>query len=215
MKNKLSPSMLSADFADLKTDLKKMEDAGADWLHVDIMDGHFVPNITFGPDQMGQLKKACSLPFDVHLMISHPLQYIPAFIKNGADLLAVHVETTDDMAACYDLCEAAGVKKGLVLSPDTPAEAVLPWLDRVDLILLMSVYPGFGGQSYIPATTDKIARVKALIGERPIDLEVDGGINKQTAPEVLAAGCNVLVAGSAVFGGDIAHNISEFKELMA
>ena len=210
----LSPSMLSADFACLEKDLKAIEQYGADWLHVDVMDGHFVPNITFGPDQMKCLKKVCSLPFDVHLMISDPEKYIPRFIECGADLISVHVETDNDIAKCFDFCDEKGVRKGLVLSPDTEAEAVIPWLDRIDLILVMSVYPGFGGQSYIKSSSDKIRRLKELIGDRNILIEVDGGVKNETAQEILDAGCDVLVAGSAVFGGDIKKNIADLKEYL-
>lgn len=211
MRKLLAPSMLSADFAHLARDLKAAEDAGADWLHVDIMDGHFVPNITFGPDQTAALRGCVSLPFDVHLMITNPEEYVQKFIDAGADLISVHVETDNDLNRCFEMMEAAGVKKGLVLSPDTPVSAAAPWLERVDLILLMSVYPGFGGQRYIPETTEKIREMKALIGERDVLLEVDGGINTETIAEVFRAGCDVAVAGSAVFGGDIAANMKELK----
>lgn len=207
----LSSSILAADFANMGEDLKKLEEYGSDWVHVDIMDGHFVPNITFGPDQMKMLRPYTTLPFDVHLMIDHPEEYVPRFIDSGADLISVHVESEDDLDKVYKMLEDAGVKKGIVISPDTPVSAVEPWLDRVDMVLVMSVYPGFGGQKFIDKTIDRVKELKELIGERPVLIEVDGGVGAQNRDELLDAGVNVLVAGSSVFKGDMKENIETLK----
>jgi len=209
----ISPSMLSADFSKLDKELSEIEKAGADWIHVDIMDGHFVPNITLGPDQTKDLRKTTDLPFDVHLMIEEPEKYIPKFIDAGADLITVHVETKDDLNRCFDLIEQAGVIPGIVISPDTDPSALEPYLDRVKLVLVMSVYPGFGGQSYIPASTEKIKKIKQMIGDRDILIEVDGGVNFNTVQEIVDAGADVLVSGSCVFHGNKKENIKELKTL--
>lgn len=208
----IAPSMLAADFSNLKEDLKKIEKNKADWLHVDIMDGHFVPNITFGPDQLKLIRNKCNIPFDVHLMITDPLKYIPRFIEVGADLISVHVETEDDLNQCYKLLEENNIKKGIVIKPETPINDLVPWLDRVDYILVMGVNPGFGGQAYIPETTNRIKDIKKLIGDRDILIEVDGGVNNSTIEEISEAGCDVFVAGSAVFNGDIKDNLQELRE---
>lgn len=208
----IAPSMLAADFSNLKEDLKKIEKNKADWLHVDIMDGHFVPNITFGPDQLKLIRNKCNIPFDVHLMITDPLKYIPRFIEVGADLISVHVETEDDLNQCYKLLEENNIKKGIVIKPETPINDLKPWLDRVDYILVMGVNPGFGGQAYIPETTNRIKDIKKLIGDRDILIEVDGGVNNSTIEEISEAGCDVFVAGSAVFNGDIKDNLQELRE---
>lgn len=208
----IAPSMLAADFSNLKEDLKKIEKNKADWLHVDIMDGHFVPNITFGPDQLKLIRNKCNIPFDVHLMITDPLKYIPRFIEVGADLISVHVETEDDLNQCYKLLEENNIKKGIVIKPETPINDLKPWLDRVDYILVMGVNPGFGGQAYIPETTNRIKDIKKLIGDRDILIEVDGGVNNSTIEEISEAGCDVFVAGSAVFNGNIKDNLQELRE---
>jgi len=215
MNVKIAPSMLSADFANLERDLKAVEKSGADFLHVDIMDGHFVPNITMGPDQVAQLRKTVSIPFDVHLMISEPLKYIDQFADAGADIITVHVESEGDIQTCIDAIVKKGVKPGLVLSPDTPAEVIKPYLDQIDMILIMAVYPGFGGQSYIAGTTRKIKECRKMIGDRAIDLEVDGGINFNTLKEVVDAGANVVVSGSCLFKGEMRKNMERFKEIIA
>lgn len=214
MNYKISPSMLSADFANLDRDLKSVEAGGADWLHVDVMDGHFVPNITIGPDQVKCLRKTIGLPFDVHLMISEPLKYIERFADAGADIITVHVEVEDDTQECIDLIKKSGCKAGLVISPDTPIDVLAPFLDDISMILVMGVYPGFGGQKYIPETTERLKGIRGMIGGRDIDLEVDGGVNFETLSTVVEAGANVIVSGSCLFGGDMKENISRFREIM-
>lgn len=214
MKRLISPSMLSADFANLERDLKSVEAGGADWLHVDVMDGHFVPNITIGPDQVANLRKTIDLPFDVHLMISEPLKYIERFVKAGADIITVHVEADDDTKACIDLIKSLDCKAGIVLSPDTPIEAAAPYLDDIAMILVMGVYPGFGGQKYIPATTERLKGLRAMIGSRDVHLEVDGGVNFDTLSTVVEAGADVIVSGSCLFGGNMKENIDRFREIM-
>ncbi len=214
MKRLISPSMLSADFANLERDLKSVEAGGADWLHVDVMDGHFVPNITIGPDQVANLRKTISIPFDVHLMISEPLKYIERFVKAGADIITVHVEADDDTKACIDLIKSLGCQAGIVLSPDTPIDVAKPYLDEISMILVMGVYPGFGGQKYIPETTERLKGLREMIGDRKVHLEVDGGVNFDTLSTVVEAGADVIVSGSCLFGGDMKENISRFREIM-
>lgn len=197
---KIAPSLLAADFSCLGAELKTVETA--ELLHIDIMDGHFVPNITFGPPLVKAIRKETGLLFDCHLMVTNPLKFISAFAEAGADIITVHVEAEDDTAECLRAIKACGKKCGIVLNPDTPAEAAEPYLDDVDMVLLMSVYPGFGGQKYISAVTDKIKALKEKIGARDIDLEIDGGINLETVRQAAAAGANVIVGGTAVFGAE-------------
>lgn len=213
MDKKISISMLSADFTRLDEHLKQAEAAGTDWLHVDIMDGHFVPNITMGPDQVAQIRKSVDLFFDVHLMISEPLKYIERFAKAGADLISIHVEVDDDTDDCIKLIKEQGCKAGIVISPDTPVDAALPYLDKVDMVLVMGVYPGFGGQKYIPATTDRLKALHQAIGDKPVRLEVDGGVNFDTLPEIIDAGADTIVSGSCLFKGDIKANIDKFRSM--
>jgi len=214
MKKIISPSMLSADFANLERDLKMTKEAGADWLHVDVMDGHYVPNITIGPNQVGCLRKISDLFFDVHLMITHPLAYVKAFAENGADLISFHVDTEDDTREVIQIIKATGRHVGLVLSPDVPLEAITPYLDDIALVLMMGVYPGFGGQSYIQETTARIKKMKAIIGTRAIRVEVDGGVNFETLPEMIEAGADTIVSGSCLFKGDMVENIKRFRKIM-
>jgi ribulose-phosphate 3-epimerase len=197
----IAPSILSADFARLGEEVEAVEAAGADWIHVDVMDGHFVPNITIGPDVVKALRRRANKPLDVHLMISPVDPYLAAFAAAGADHIIVHVEAGPHVHRSLQAVRALGKKVGVVLNPGTSESAIEHVIDLVDLILVMSVNPGFGGQAFIPDAVEKIRRLRALAGARPIDIEVDGGITPETAPAVVAAGANVLVAGTAVFKG--------------
>lgn len=198
----VSPSLLSSDFGRLAEEVRAVEAAGADWIHVDVMDGRYVPNITLGPVIVQAIKKAASRPLDVHLMIVEPEKYVEAFVQAGADVLTVHAEACTHLHRVIQQIRHAGAKPAVVLNPATPLSAIEEVLGDVHMVLLMSVNPGFGGQSFIPGTVDKVRRLRAMLDARGLDthIEVDGGINAETARQVVAAGADVLVAGSYVFG---------------
>ena len=214
--NILSPSILSADFTILGEQLKTIDEAGSEYIHIDVMDGIFVPSISYGMPVIKSIRKATKKVFDVHLMITEPERYIDEFVESGADIITFHVEATKDSGKVIDMIHEKGLKAGISVKPNTPLETIEPFLEKIDMLLIMSVEPGFGGQAYIEGSTEKIRAAREMMKAHGLetDIQVDGGINLQNLQEVLEAGANIIVAGSSVFKGDVRENVKAFLEIM-
>lgn len=212
----LSPSLLAADFKVLGQEMKKTEENGAAYIHFDVMDGMFVPSISFGMPVLASIHDATEQFMDAHLMVQEPIRYVEAFQKAGADYVTVHLEACEDVKTTLDKIHACGMKAGLAVNPETDVKELVPYLEDVEMILIMSVHPGFGGQKFIPESLDKIREVRAMLNEKNLetDIQVDGGIYVENVREVLDAGANVIVAGSAVFRGDAGENTAKFMEIL-
>ena len=210
---KISPSILSADFSILGDEIKSLEKAGADLIHVDVMDGHFVPNITMGPPIIKMVRKCTKLPFDVHLMISPVEKYIKAFADAGSDIITIHPEATDNLKRAVSTIKSLGKKAGVSLNPKTPISALMDVINEIDLILIMSVNPGFAGQSFMSEVLPKVSELRKMINDKKlkIDIEIDGGINFETAPLAVKAGANILVSGTTIFSGSLKDNIQKLR----
>lgn len=212
MNNILSPSILSADFSILGQQIREADEAGAEYIHIDVMDGIFVPSISYGMPVIKSIRKTTDKVFDVHIMITDPIRYIEDFVKSGADIITFHLEATDDAMAVINKIHDCGIKAGISIKPGTPVEELVPYLDKVDMILVMTVEPGFGGQSFIPESIGRVKKVREMLDERGLltDIEVDGGIYPENVENVMDAGANVIVSGSGVFKGDVASNVKKF-----
>lgn len=212
----LAPSMLSADFKELGKEIRTIEENGAQYLHFDVMDGIFVPSISFGIPVLESIRPATNLVCDAHLMITEPIRYVEAFAKAGADLITIHLEACEDVDATIAKIRACGLKVGISIKPKTPVEALKPYVDQVDMVLIMSVEPGFGGQKFIPESLDKIRELRAMLDARSldVDIQVDGGIYTTNVADVIEAGANIIVAGSAVFKGDTAQNTKDMLAIL-
>ena len=210
---KISPSILSADFSILSDEIKSLEKAGADLIHIDVMDGHFVPNITMGPPIIKMIRKCTKLPFDVHLMISPVEKHIKAFADAGSDIITIHPEATDNLKRAVGTIKSLGKKAGVSLNPKTPISALLDVINDIDLILIMSVNPGFAGQSFMGEVLPKVTELRKMINDKKlkIDIEIDGGINFETAPLAVKAGANILVSGTTIFSGSLKDNIQKLR----